>query len=238
MNDIPRDDVIYYLTIVSTVLITLTLVAYCIREFIWPWLRRRKLKHPIDAWFVITSKDRFDVKYAVQDQEREHNTKLLVLPSHTDDLLLHILWRNRFAFTQHHLVMSFDGNRKEKPLIDHFFHPFVKIGAATKRPGEYQGHYIDYHDNYHIDEVRHRAFHQMITYGFKIGTREPGQYKFTICIVADGVDGEVSLPVLVEDKPATVMRCKKHWFCKVRPRPIEVVDSSDPTLAQPPTPAP
>jgi hypothetical protein len=220
IKEISRDDVTYYLTIISTILITLTLIAYCIREFVWPWLRRHMLKRPIKAWFVITSKDRFDIKYAVQSEEEEHNTKLLVLPAYTDDLLLHIIWRNKLAFTQYHLVLNFDGNRKSKPLIGYFFHPFVKVGEAVKKPGLSQGHYIDYHDNYHIDEERHRAFHQTITYGFKIGTRDPGRYKLTICVVADGVDGEVSLPVYVEDKPTTKMKCTKHWFCTVEPRPI------------------
>jgi hypothetical protein len=117
-------------------------------------------------------------------------------------------------------VLSFDGNRKSKPLIGYFYHPFVNTGDAVKQPGKSPGHYIDYHENYHIDEERHRAFHQYITYGFKIGTRDPGTYKLSICVVADGVDGEVSLPVYVEDKPTTKMKCTKHWFCTVEPRPI------------------
>jgi hypothetical protein len=60
-TEISRNDVEYYLTVVSTGLLTLTLLAYCAREFFWPLIRRQILKRPVKAWFVITSSDRFDL---------------------------------------------------------------------------------------------------------------------------------------------------------------------------------
>src|SRR2546430_11673778 len=87
------------LLIVSTVFIILTLCAYSLREFIWPFARRVRLRHPVKAFFVITSQDRYDLGYAIQDDE-EHFTKVLVLPANSDDLILALYFDARLSFTQ------------------------------------------------------------------------------------------------------------------------------------------
>ena len=79
----------HVLLFVSTLFIIATLIAYLLKEFVYPSFRRSTLRRPVIPFFVITSKDRYELKYAVQD-EQEHLTKVLVLPAHTDDLLLHL----------------------------------------------------------------------------------------------------------------------------------------------------
>jgi hypothetical protein len=212
------------LGIIVSIVIIVSLGAYLVREFICPWIRRIRLRSPVKALFVITSIDRYELKYAIQDEE-EHFTRELVLPAHTKDLLLHLILTAKLGFTQSHFELSFAANKDTKPLIQYYFHPFIKIGPPAtpreRKPGEVPGHYIDYHDNYHIDEIRHKAMGQTTTYAFKISTRDPGLYKLKIGIAAGGVDGSAFLRVRVESPLRTRMRCTivAHWLgCYIRPR--------------------
>jgi hypothetical protein len=214
----------HYLLVVSTVFVILTTVAYCLREFIYPFYRRWRLKEPARAYFIITSKDRFNLQYAVQD-EREHRLKILVLPSHTHDLLLHLVLEAKLDYVQSHLEFVFEGEGA-KPLFNYWYHPFVKTGTSTKKPGEDPGHYIDYHDNYHIDAVSQIVKGQWRTSAFKITTRDPGIYYLKVCIPADGVDGiaegtkgAMGLRVRVEDHPTTNMKCLEHGDV-IKPQPV------------------
>jgi len=159
-----------YLLLISTFFVILTLLAYCLREFICPLIRRVKLRHPVRAWFVITSYDRYEVNHAVQDQD-EHFTKELVVPAATENLLLPLLLRAKLNFTQYAIEISFQGDRQKKPLIHFWKNPFIQIGQSTKTPNETPGHYVDHHHNYHIDEIRHRPSNQWISYGFNMSTR-------------------------------------------------------------------
>jgi hypothetical protein len=109
--------------------------------------------------------------------------------------------------------------RREKPHIHYWFHPFIKIGRSTKKPGKFRGHYVDYHDNYHIEEERHRTNKQIVTNAFKISTHDPGKYALKMGITADGVDGTAWLDVLVQEAPKRKMRCVEHRFCQITPRP-------------------
>jgi hypothetical protein len=216
----------HFLLVISTIFIILTLLAYCYREFLQPSVRRLRLKSPVKAYFLITSNDRFKLGYAVQD-DQEHATKVLVLPAHTHELLLHLIWTTKLDFTQYELEFSFEGNDGlRKPLINYWFHPFIKIGPSIRRPGEYPGHYIDYHDNYHIVGVRNFAKGQTITSAFKITTRDPGIYYLKVGIVADGVDGiadgtpgAIGLRVRVQEHPNSNMRCVTHSHL-IRPQDV------------------
>jgi len=216
----------HYLLYVSTVFVILTTFAYCLREFVYPSYRRWRLKKPARAYFIITSKDRFDLKYAVQD-EHEHRLEVLVLPSHTNDLLLHVVLEAKFAYVQNYLEFVFEGeDGHAKPLFNYWHHPFVKTGDITRKPGEYPGHYIDYNDNYHIDGARPMVKGQWQTSAFKITTRDPGIYYLKICTPADGVDGvaegtrgAIGLRVRVEDHPTTNMKCLEHGDV-IKPQPV------------------
>jgi hypothetical protein len=67
----------------------------------------------------------------------------------------------RLDFTQTHLELLFEGDRETKPVIRYYFLPYIKISPPAtpreKKPREAPGHFIDYHDNYHIDEIRHKV---------------------------------------------------------------------------------
>jgi hypothetical protein len=215
----------HHLHDIADVVIILSLGFYILREFIGPRWRRLKLKYPLKARFNIASRDQIKgLKYVIQD-DKEHNSKLLVLPAHTHNLLLHVLWTHRLDFIQSELEFWFEDNkdeddRKTVPLIHYWFHPFVKVGDTKRKPGEYPGHYIDYHDNYHIEAIRNRAKGSVVTNAFMISTRDPGLYRFKMRVVADGVEATTWLRVRIEESPTTVVRCTRHWRCFVTPRPV------------------
>jgi hypothetical protein len=223
----------HHLHEIAELVIIFSLLFYLLKEFFGPWYRRFKLKRPVTPFFIITSSDKYTLEYAVQDAH-EHWTKVLVLPANTDDLLLHFIWKSKLDFTQYYLELSFEQNglrrslarwrrtkvKQKKLQIRYWFHPFIKIGQSTRKPGKFRGHYVDYHDNYHIEEERHRAKKQIVTYAFKISTHDPGKYALKMGITADGVDGTAWLDVLVKEAPKRKMRCVEHWFCQIKPRPV------------------
>jgi hypothetical protein len=107
-----------HLLIVGTAFVVLTLFAYILKEFISPILHRYRLRKPIELFFLITSVDRHQVSYAIQD-EQEHRTKELILPSDCR-AYLHLVFRNKIAFTQNHFTLYFDGDRSKTPLIEEY----------------------------------------------------------------------------------------------------------------------
>src|ERR1700738_1028920 len=100
----------HVLLLASTIFIIGTLIAYLLKEFVYPSFRRSTLRRPVIPSFVITSKDRYELKYVVLD-EQEHLTKVLVLPAHTDNLLLHFILRPKLDFEQSHFELYFAGDR-------------------------------------------------------------------------------------------------------------------------------
>src|ERR1700730_16717608 len=84
---------------ISAVASFVALSLFFLKEFIIPSVRRRIIRHrAIDASWCITSRDRYILKYAEQTDQDEHPVMDLVLPSHTNDLFLHILLKARTSF--------------------------------------------------------------------------------------------------------------------------------------------
>jgi hypothetical protein len=114
---------------ISAAASVINLLVYIIKEAVVPWFHGRKLLYNAfeQPLWVITSKDRYDLKYAPQDGE-EHLTIDLILPSHTPDILIHIILKARASFLRTHADIGFDGDRHKKPVIQYWFHPFVARG--------------------------------------------------------------------------------------------------------------
>jgi hypothetical protein len=211
------------LIFLSAVFAFLALVCYAAKEFVYPLIHRSLLRNrPVDVFFNITSRDRFVLGYAAQDM-LEHQTVELAVPAHTNDLYLQLLLNVRTSFFQTSFELDFSGTLTEKPLIKHWFLPFVEIGRGEKHPGpdhpQYdQNHYVDHHKNYHIVDSAVRPKGSKITYGFKIETRSPGRYQASIVLVADGVEStSSSLTLFVESPAVTSVRCVTHRDCFISP---------------------
>jgi len=198
-------------------------ILYFYKELLKPFFHRSKLKaRAFDVFWVITSRDKYVLKYSDQD-DSEHTTVDLAMPSNTDDLFLHIILRTRSTFLRTDALFEFDGDINEKPELKYWFHAFVAKGRREKRPDlghEFYdpSHYVDYHGNYHIVDQGYFPQGHVITYGFMIRTRKSGDYKFKVTLVADGVPAPSSLILWVKDPPYSMrVRCaeREHGECFV-----------------------
>ena len=102
---------------------------------ILPFVRKRIIKkRAMDAFWCITSKNKYVLKYAEQSDQQEHKILDLTMPSHTKDLFLHILLKARVSFHRSGAEFPFDGKISGKPVLLYWFHPFVARGHQEKWP--------------------------------------------------------------------------------------------------------
>lgn len=193
-----------------------SVVLYFAREVIGPLWRNYRLHDPIELEFVITKKDWADLSYVEQDND-QHRTKDLVLPSYSNNLYIQLQYRVKISFRLLHLAVHFTGNQDESPYIDRWYLPFIKRGRPEKSPESDDNHYIDHHLVYHITDMIDRTKRDFIQCGFQINTREPGEYYLHFEISAEGVPSIHKLMVIVEDKPHTRVRCFEHSDCFISP---------------------
>ncbi len=97
------------------------------------WQGAADVQHGNCLWrlSVITSVDRYNVKYAIQDEE-EHRTKELIVPPHAEIYLM--VFKNRLGFTQTHFTFYFDGDRTKNPIIREWFSPLSKKEKTENPP--------------------------------------------------------------------------------------------------------
>jgi hypothetical protein len=177
-------------------------------QLLRPWNRRRRLKKPFDAYFLITSLSRFNLDYVLQDDD-EHFVKELVLPANSE-VPIQIILEPRISFTQHELYFGCSENvvNREKPHATEYFVPFVKEGMRRSgKPDEHHpGHYTDYNGFYHVREnLLYTRDTRVI--GFKLKTGAVGVYAAQVFVVTDDVRGKADLKIRVEDPVRTKMRC-------------------------------
>jgi hypothetical protein len=190
-------------------------------QILRPRRRRRKLKRPFDAYFLITSRNRFQLNYVVQDENEEHFVKELVVPPKSE-IPIQIILQPRLSFLQREIYFGCEESvaSGEKPRATEYFVPFVTRGARRSgRPDEaHPGHYTDYNGFYHVREDYLYTKDDRVI-GFKLETRATGTYRAQIYVVTDDVRGEAELLIKVERPAITRMRCvrKKHRKCFVAP---------------------
>jgi hypothetical protein len=200
-----------------------SLVAYILRELVPPASRYFRAKRPLRVHFLAPSIDKVpedssrEIDYLILD-EKEHYLKELVVPSNRE-LYIQIMLQAKLAFNQHQIAVRFENpdGLKQPPLVDHYKLHFVRLGEREKFPGRDVGHWLDYHDVYHITEERPRTSGQEFTYGFIIKTREPGIFPFVVSILFDGTLARYKLDFSVHDRPKQKVRCALHFGCWVSP---------------------
>jgi hypothetical protein len=205
-------------------LIVLSVIVYV--NFVRPFIRRRKLKFPVEAWFVIPSKKHHGCDFAVQDKQ-EHLTKVAVVPRDSE-VILDFRFKPRVFFSSSEITIGCEDEHDSAPVATEYFNRFVEKGdGKIVVPGPGNRHYIDKHGFYHYRETpRNWSSKTIGAMAFKFRTRRPGRYAIDIYFLGDEVEGKNSeLIVQVEDSPQTVMRCTepKHrrLLCtKVGIRPL------------------
>src|SRR6266536_5695340 len=209
----------------AAILSLLVLLAYLLKEFAFPIIRRWRLRTPCDLFFVITSKEKYILTYAIQDEVLEHTTRKLIVPSNSE-IYVQILLEPRLAFTASQYFFGFKGSPSTRPLVKRWFIHFRKEGIKEGSPGNPPSHYIDHHDLYHIKEPLDLPANDPFTTGFIVQTRGPGHYKAQLILYVEGNTRVLSLPFYVKDKPHGRMRCYLHFFCHVRASPLQVSEES------------
>jgi hypothetical protein len=104
--------------------ITLCLVWYT--QIFRPWRKRRQLRRPFNAYFLIPSADQFALDYA-QQNNRAHYVKKLVVPPHKE-IPIQIVLEPRLSFMQRELYFGCGEHLadEEKPRATEWFVPFVR----------------------------------------------------------------------------------------------------------------
>jgi hypothetical protein len=187
-----------------------------------PWRRRRRLRRPFDAHFLITAADQFPLDY-VQQNNREHYVKKLVVPPHSE-IPIQIVLVPKVSFMQHELYFGCDESLmdKNKPRATEWFVPFVREGVRKSgKPGpDHPGHYTDINGFYHVREnYLYTADCRII--GFKLLTGRTGTFRAQVYTQTDDVRGRADLKIKVEEPAKTKMRCYRKWhrirFCMTAP---------------------
>jgi hypothetical protein len=177
-------------------------------QIVRPRLRRRKLKQPFRAYFLVTSLERFPLDYVLQD-DREHYVKELVVPPNSE-IPIQIVLEPRVSFLQRELYFGCDEHLvdKEKPRATEYFVPFVIEGVRGrgKPDADHPGHYIDYNGFYHVREDYLYTKDTRVI-GFKLRTGATGTYPAQIYTQTDDVRGRAELTIKVERPAKTKMRC-------------------------------
>jgi hypothetical protein len=205
---------------------TISLVWYT--QIFRPWRRRRRLRRPFDAHFLITAADQFSLDY-VQQNNREHYVKKLVVPPNRE-IPIQIVLVPRVSFMQHELYFGCDESLMDenKPRATEWFVPFVREGVrkSGKPDAEHPGHYTDTNGFYHVREnYLYTADCRVI--GFKLLTGRPGTFRAQVYTVTDDVRGRADLKIKVQEPPKTKMRCYRKWhriqLCWVKPAPASAI---------------
>jgi hypothetical protein len=201
---------------------TLSLVWYT--QIFRPWRRRWRMRRPFDAHFLITASDQFRLDY-VQQNNREHYVKKLVVPPHRE-IPIQIVLVPKVSFMQHELYFGCDENLRDenKPRATEWFVPFVREGVrkSGKPDAEHPGHYTDINGFYHVRE-NYLYTSDCRIIGFKLLRGNPGTFRAQVYTVTDDVRGRADLKIKVQERPKTRMRCYRKWhrirLCWVKPAP-------------------
>jgi hypothetical protein len=100
--------------VVSALLGATTLFLVWYVQIFRPWRRRRQLKRPFDAHFLITANGQFPLDY-VQQNNREHYVKKLVVPPNRE-IPVQIVLVPKLSFMQRELYFGCDESLMDERL--------------------------------------------------------------------------------------------------------------------------
>jgi hypothetical protein len=209
---------------IAAVLGVLGVFGFGLWEFaLQPCLRRRKLRRPCKAFFLISAMDQ--CSHAVQD-DKPHYVEELTLPEE-EEVQIDILYIPNLDFTYSQIFFGCGKQNNEnlttKPVINTLANRFIKRGDPEESPEKNpETQYVDEHEFYHVTKSKAVAKGAVYRFGFKIQTRKIGRYEFSICFLSEE-EGyhENKLFIRVEKNPSTKMKCvrKEHRWdaCCIQP---------------------
>lgn len=175
-----------------------------------PWKRRRDLRRPFTAHFLIPSAGEVPLNYVQQDN-RAHFVKELVVPPNST-IPIQIVLEPKLSFLQRELYFGCGESvvNPEKPKAIEYFVPFVVEGVrrSAKPDANHPGHYRDSNGFYHVREDFLYTDDTRVI-GFKLKTGATGIYRAQLYTVTDEVRGRADLKIRVENPAKTKMRCRR-----------------------------
>jgi len=211
---------------IAAIVAAIVVIASGAYEFILrPYLRRRPLRRPCKAWFLIASSQQRTIFHAVQDSH-EHYVEELTLASNSE-YEIEFLYLPSITFNSSEIYFGFnkqdDRDLETKPTIQSYCNHFIERGVSEETPETRpETNYVDHHKFYHLRKPRQIARKEPYSIGGKVKTRQAGRYEFNLTLVGEEVGTpQNKLFVRVEDTPTTKMKCvlAKHRRigCLVQP---------------------
>ena len=181
-------------------------------NFLSPFLRKRRLKKPVEAYFHVKALNKGNLGWVIQD-DIDHNVKEICLPANAI-VEIEVAYYPKISFNVDETVFQCEGEFELKPTVEEPLRPFVLRGDFKE--AEF---YWNRHGGFHYaSRYRSRAADSCYTKGFRLRTRAPGVYKTWLGFLTDGQDCDAKdLVIRVEEKPKTRMPCSSHTGCNLRP---------------------
>lgn len=162
------------LQIAGLVLSALILAIIAWANLIAPWRRRHRMKTPFKAYF-----------------RTDNGAKPMELHVRANaGVIVQINREPRLHYTEHEIVLGFEGLPDERPFATAAVNLFMKRGQMKRRaPDTDERHYIDDKDAYHIRETRELTRGNCYSSGFEVQTRVPGRFPLRLLSLTDAGEG-------------------------------------------------
>ena len=161
------------------------------------WRKYYRVKNPADIYFWTPKKSDYQLDYIEQDED-EHLLEQLTLPPNSEKVIF-LSIKPKLDIVVNELSFGCEGKKDDKPEPCMYFNQFVHRGINEKSPDTDHRHYVDSNLHYHMEEWN-KVFIKGITiiHGFKIKTKNKGDYPFKIRFLTIEGEGQANLKIHVE----------------------------------------
>ena len=209
---------------VASLLATLGIGAWVIRDVRRLDVRRKRVKRPGEAFFVIPAVQYHNCDHAHQN-EYEHNTKIIILRADTVSTV-DLVIKSLVDFDTDQVYLGVEDNNFNRPCFIEVYNRFITTGYRRQTvPGDGTSYdYIDKYFYYHFVEHVQWPEGENKALGFKIKTGKAGRYKLNIVFLGAAVYGRVDdLTIVVSKEPREDICCcipaYMGWNCAVGIKP-------------------
>jgi hypothetical protein len=167
---------------IAAIIAAVVVVCTALYKFVFaPLWRRRELKRPCHAWFLIAASNQRQITHALQD-DHEHRIEELTLQSNSEFEIevLYISSINLETAESYFGCEAQDNNQIDvKPIITSFCNRFIERGTNEENLDTHPDtNYTDHHKYYHLRKSKKIARGEPYSLGFKMKTKKAGRYEF------------------------------------------------------------
>jgi hypothetical protein len=181
-------------------------------NFMKPWWRNYRVKHPGKIHLLITAAHLADIHYAKQN-DQEHRIKELVLPAHREAYVQLLMPSPKITLHLTGLSFGFQGNNNEKPEPLKYAPLFMP--GRERIPKGPEGDQIDFHRYYQMKVDSWINQREPYTIGFLVQTKDPGAFRAELILRSTEGVAYSFYKVKVESSPFSSMICIDHRNCLI-----------------------